>query len=107
MLIRIDDDILREFPDDLAALIVADPTSTEKILEFSTYDINVLVHGIFGAFYDKSLSYEQNIEKMREKYSKYGQPDEDVYLAACKAVKAYITEVKNEDIGVADPSDVI
>lgn len=102
MLIRVSEEHLREFPDELAALILADPLCSDDECDFSVEDVNLLVHGIVGTHYDFSLSYESNIEKIEALYKSMGEPNNQTYLAAEKAIDLYNQSVESQDIGLVD-----
>lgn len=104
MLIRVSEEQLREFPDNLAALILADPLCSDEECDFSVEDVNLLVHGIVGTHYDFSLSYESNIEKIEALYNSMGEPNNQTYLAAQTAVDLYNQTVEVNEIGLVDKS---
>jgi len=106
VLIRVGDKILREFPDELAALILADPSCDDGLSEFTANEVNVLIHGIFGTHYDPSVSYERNIEKISKIYFEIAKPSEESYLLAREAVNSYNQEISQEKIGLVDTDDL-
>lgn len=102
MLIRIGENLFREFPEDLAALILSDPSSSDVDQSFSADDVNVLIHGIFGTHYDFSISYDENLNKVREIYQAMGQPDREAYVAAEAGIRLYNQNIDKEQIGLVD-----
>lgn len=106
MLIRIDADSLREFPDEIAILILADPSMGDEKPDFTAQEVNVLVHGIVGTFYDHSLSFEENVEKVRERFSIIDKPTDENYSIACEAIKSYKDEISEDEIGMVDSDEV-
>lgn len=99
MLIRLDEGTLREFPDDLAALILADPSCGDDVAEFSVDDVNLLVHAVFGTLYDSTMSYEDNLRKARNACHMLGAPSEKTYQAALAAVRLYNQHIASDKIG--------
>ena len=106
MLIRVDDNTFREFPDELAALILSNPCDEDGLQEFTASEVNVLIHGIFGTYYDSSQSYEKNIDRVKEIYLKLGRPTEEGYRLACEAVNSYNREITQNEIGLVDHEEL-
>ncbi|WP_299948051.1 hypothetical protein [uncultured Microbulbifer sp.] len=103
MLIRIETGELKEFPEDLAALILADPSCGEDDKpEFTAEEVNALLHAILGTFARDEISFEENIEKIRERYESIGRPCEENLRIAQESIQAYVREIKGDDIGMVD-----
>jgi hypothetical protein len=106
MLIRIDTGEFREFPDELAALILADPSCGDEYPDFSPNEVNILIHGVLGTYYEPSKSFEENITKVRKLYSSIGKPDDENYYIACKAISRYNQEIHENEIGLVDKDEL-
>lgn len=97
MLILVDD-TLHDCPDDLAALILVDPSCGDDLPDFSIEEVNAIVHGVLGTFHDENLSWEANIEKMREHYATVPHPAPADLAAALKMVENYNQNIKLKDV---------
>lgn len=106
MLIRVNDNTLREFPDELAAIILTDPSCADNSLTFTAHEVNVLIHGIFGTYYDPSISYEKNIDKVRKIYLKLEKPTEEAYLLALEAIASYNHQINQDQIGLVNKEEL-
>lgn len=73
MLIRLDNNELVEYPDEVGALLLADPAHGDEP-DYSLEEINCLLSGGFAALYGDELTLEQNIEQAREHYTRWGKP---------------------------------
>ncbi|QFT56484.1 hypothetical protein [Microbulbifer sp. THAF38] len=104
MLIRIETGELKEFPEDLAALILADPSCGEEDKpEFTAEEVNALLHAILGTYAVRDeISFEENIERIRKRYEAIGQPSEENLRIAQESIQAYVREIKGDDIGMVD-----
>lgn len=97
MLIRIYNDEIVEFPDDLAARILAIPIVDEDVPDYSIEEVNALIHGVLGALFEEELTLEQNIAEVSDIYA----PQCPVSAANLEKAFALIRNY-NENIAVAD-----
>lgn len=103
MLIRIETGELKAFPEDLAALILADPSCGEDDKpEFTADEVNALLHAILGTFARVEISFEENIERIRKRYESIKQPSEENLQLARVSIQTYVREIKGADIGMVD-----
>ena len=89
MLIRLNNDILNEIPDEIGILILADPSYGNAIPDLTPQDVNVLIHGILGALFDSSVSLDENMEKIVELYSEIPEPSESNQKIAMDSKNCY------------------
>ncbi len=66
MLIRNLKNELVEFPNELAALILASPLHGDDEMIFDVDDVNLQVHFVFSLHYDESLCYADNLAEINE-----------------------------------------
>lgn len=104
MLIRIFDDAIVDFPDDLAALILADPSFDDDFPEFSIVEVNAIIHGTLGAFFKQHFSLNENIERVRDRYASIASPNAVNLAAALASIRNYNSNIEIEEIGVIDRS---
>jgi hypothetical protein len=101
MLIRLANDDLLEYPDDLGALVLADPTQGD-VPDFSLEELNCLISGALGMLFDEGLTLEQNIEQAREHYTRWGSPSAANMEKARAQIKNYKENIAEKDIGYSD-----
>lgn len=108
MLIRSDDNTLVEYPDELVAMMLASPFHGElgEADEWSIDELNCLIHGMLGTFFDESLSLAQNIAKIEESYAQLGSPSESNLAKARALVKFYNENLSEAEIGIADRATI-
>lgn len=105
MLVRISNGTLKEFPDQLAALIFACPFRMDESPALDPDDINIEIHAIIADFEDDDLpSYEAMLDAIRACYSKFGEPTQEDLAIALESIEAYKTQIPEEKIGHADYS---
>ena len=104
MLIRYLDSGLRDIPDELAVLILADPASNEDISEYTSHWVNVIVHGVLGTLFDSEKSFEDNVDCAINEFSEVSPERRE---QALKLIKQYNIEVKDEDIGMFPADDMM
>jgi hypothetical protein len=102
MLIRIHTNEIVDFPDELAALVLADPSSGDDSPEFTPDEVNVLIHGILGTFYDLSMSYSDNVNKISERYNSIPAPNDLNYSLALESIHSYNKEIEQSNIGLVE-----
>lgn len=68
MLIKIDNDELVEFPDALAAQILASPIVVQSVPDYSIEEVNAVIHGVLGALFEDELTLDQNIQAVQAIY---------------------------------------
>jgi hypothetical protein len=71
MLIRFGNDELVEYPDELGVLVLAEPSHGD-VPDFSPDELNCVLNCNLGVIYDESMTLDENIQKAREFYSKWG-----------------------------------
>ena len=101
MLIRLANDDLVEYPDELGALVLASPRYGD-VPDFSLEELNCLISGALGILFDESLSLEQNIAEAKEHHSKWGNPSPANLEKAQALIKYYKENIALEDIGYSD-----
>lgn len=104
MLIRYLDRGLREIPDELAVLILADPATNEDISEYSSHWVNVIVHGVLGTLFDSEKIFEDNVDYAINELSEVSA---ERRKQALKLIKQYNIEVKDKDVGMFPADDMI
>lgn len=107
MEIKIDETTLIEFPDDLAALLIADPSYGDTAPEFGAQEVNILIHGLLASLYDVNRPLEQNIANIREQYGSIVQPVEVAIQTAIRSIHRYNAEISEEDIGLVNADDML
>lgn len=101
MLIRLANDDLVEYPDELGALVLADP-SIGDVPDFSLAELNCVISGALGVLYDESLSLEQNIAEATAEYTQWG-PASDANMEKARGLVRYYKEnIALEEIGYSD-----
>ncbi len=101
MLIRLDNDELVEYPDELGALVLADPRDGD-VPDFSLDVLNALISSSLGMLFDKSLALEQNIAEARAHYTAWGSPSSANMEKARALIASYNRNTALEDIGYSD-----
>ncbi len=98
MLIRLENDDLIEYPDEVGALALAD-RSKGDVLDFSKDELNLMVNALLAMFYEEELTLEENIEWARKHYTKWGLPTDSNMAKAHALIKFYNENVAPADIG--------
>ncbi|MDP5209449.1 hypothetical protein [Microbulbifer sp. 2205BS26-8] len=107
MLIRIETGELIEFPEDLAALVLIDPLSDgDDQPIFTAEEVNLLLHSIVGTHYDPELSREDNIKEIEELYGQFKPPSAQTLRLAQQSIRAYVREIKRDEIGMVNREQV-
>lgn len=101
MLIRLISLELIEYPDELGALVLADPTQG-SVPDFSLEEVNCLVNGVLVALFDQSITPQENIDYAREYCTKWGTPDPGNLEKALAQIKHYNENMPLEGIGYSD-----
>lgn len=101
MLIRLISLELIEYPDELGALVLADPTQGD-VPDFSLEEVNLLVNGVLVMLFDENLTLEENIEQAREHCTMWGTPDAANLEKALAQIKHYNENMALKDIGYSD-----
>lgn len=101
MLVRLANGDLLEYPDELGALALADPSQGD-VPDFSLEDLNLLISGGLGVFYDEELTLEQNIAWATEHYTKWGKPTAANMEKALAQIKYYKENLAPADVGYVD-----
>lgn len=107
MRIKIDSGEIKEFPDDLAVMILADPTQGDPLPNMDCYEVGMLVHYVAGLFHKEHLSYEENLEHLKVILEKNGPISDVNRQIALDAIALYELEVTEETMGLVDPDDVL
>ncbi len=98
MLIKIYNDELVEFPDDLAARILATPLLDENVPDYSIEEINALIHGVLGALFEEEWTLEKNIAEVRDIYAPQRIPNAANLEKALALIRHYNENIAVEDI---------
>ncbi len=101
MLVRLASGDLVEYPDEVGALALADPSQGD-VPDFSLEDLNLLISGGLGVFYDEALSLEENIAWAKAHYTKWGKPTASNMAKALAQIKFYKENVSPADVGYVD-----
>ncbi len=102
MWIRLPDETFAECPDEVAALILADPMSGNILPDFSLAEINALVHWGLGAFADDDLTWTEMLEEVKAAYLDLPGWSATNVEKAQQMILNYNTLVKPEEIGRVD-----
>ena len=109
MLIKANKDQYFVLPDDIAEMIIADPTadpSMEDVPDFSAQEINTLVHSSAGFMMDTNLTLEENFAMMRKDLKNRQQATEKNILKARTLIEKYNNEITINQIGVCDFDEI-
>ncbi len=98
MLIKIYNDELVEFPDDLAARILATPLLDEDVPDYPIEEVNALIHGVLGALFEEEWTLEQNIAEVRDIYAPQRIPSATNLEKALALIRHYNENIAVEDI---------
>ena len=101
MLVRLASGDLVEYPDEVGALALADPSQGD-VPDFSLEDLNLLISGGLGVFYDEELSLEENIVWAKAHYTKWGKPTALNMEKALALIKFYKENLAPADVGYVD-----
>lgn len=97
MLVRLDNNELVEYPDELGALLLEDPSEGD-VPDFSLEELNCLISGGFAAIYDEGLTLEENIEYAIEHYTRWGKPTAHNLEKARAQIKYYKENIAPADV---------
>ncbi len=103
MLIKAYNNTLLEFPDDLAALILADPVGGQDVPDYSIEEINAIIHGVLGALFEEELTLEQNIALVSTSYSQQNPVDDKNLEKAFSLVQHYNQNIQLAEIAQVSP----
>lgn len=98
MLIRIYNDQIVEFPDDLAAVLLACPLIGSDVPDYSIEEVNAVIHSILGAFFEEEFTLEQNIAAIREIYAPQCPPVAANLKKAFSLIMSYNENIAMDDI---------
>ncbi len=101
MLIRLASGDLVEYPDEVGALALADP-SQGNVPDYSLEELNLLISILLGMLFDESLTLEQNIEQAKEHFTKWGSPTEGNMQKAIDHIARYKENVEPANVGYSD-----
>ncbi len=105
MLIRLANDDLVEYPDELGALVLADP-SFGDVPNYTLEELNYLISFSLAILWDDSLTLAQNIAKAREDSNRWAQPSAANMEKANTMVQFYKKNVAEKDVGHSSPAFV-
>jgi hypothetical protein len=98
MLIRLANEELVEYPDEVGALALADPSEGD-VPDFSLVELNLTINGLLAMFYDEELTIEENIAWARTHYTRWGTPTAVNMEKARSLIEVYKESVAQADIG--------
>ena len=101
MLIRLANNQLLEYPDELGVLALADPSEGD-VPDYSLEELNLVISIILGMLHDEKLTLEQNIELAKEHYMRWGNPTDSNLEKARAQIKYYKENVAPADVGYSD-----
>ena len=105
MLIRLVSGALVDYPDDVVALMLADPTYGDTP-DLSVEEANCLIHAMIGTFFNEELTLEQNIQKIRDIYASLASPSASNLEKAHAQIKHYTENIALADIGYSDSATI-
>ncbi len=103
MLIKIFNDEPVEFPDNLAALTLIDLFFGHDVPAYSLEHVNALVHRTLKAFFEETLTLEQNIAAVRSIYASQRAPSAAKLEKALTLIRHYNENIAVEDIARVRP----
>ena len=106
MKIKIDEATIKELPDDIAALMIVDPSYGREIPDLNASEVNALIHGVLASIYDPDLNFEQNLESIRNRYSTITRPSNEAMCFALTLIEKYKDEISEDEIGMVDFEDL-
>lgn len=101
MLIRLQNEELVEYPDELGALVLADPREGD-VPEFTLDLVNCLIHDSLVPKFDASHTLEQNIAEATAYYTNLGVPSADNMEKARALIENYNKDLAPEEVGYID-----
>lgn len=105
MLIRLVNGELVAYPDDVVALMLADPTYGDTP-DLSVDEANCLIHAMIGTFFNEELTLEQNIQKIRDIYASLASPSASNLEKAHAQIRRYTENIALADIGHSDSNTI-
>ena len=105
MLIRLANDALVEYPDELGALVLADP-SFGDVPNYTLEELNYLISFSLAILWVDSLTLAQNIAKAREDSNRWAQPSVANMEKAHAMIQFYKENVVERDVGYSSPAFV-
>jgi hypothetical protein len=101
MLIRLENEELIEYPDELGALVLADPREGD-VPDFSLDLVNCLIHDTLVTMFDTSRTLEQNIAEAKAYYKNWGNPSDANMEKARALIESYNKNITPEEVGYID-----
>ncbi|WP_338847746.1 hypothetical protein V8J88_03250 [Massilia sp. W12] len=100
MLIRLANDALVEYPDELGILVLADPSQGD-VPDFTLEELNCLISGALGMLYDESATLQQNIHAAQIHFSKWGIAS-PANLEKARTLLEVYKQIAPQNIGYSD-----
>jgi len=107
MLIRDLDGIIRELPEEVAELLLSDPSYNDDISDFTSDDVNVLIHTLVSVYYEDEKTFEETVIEIKNNFRGIGPVPKEKLTTAKALIKKYNIEILNEKIGIVDVEDMI
>ncbi len=101
MLIRLENEELAEYPDELGALVLADPREGD-VPDFPSDLVNCLIHDALVTMFDTSRTLEQNIAEAETYYKNWGLPSAANMEKARGLIEIYNQNIAPEEVGYID-----
>ena len=101
MLIRLANNNLVEYPDELGALVLADPREGD-VPDFTLDLVNSLIHDALVTKFDASRTLEQNIAAAETYYKNSGLPSAANMEKARALIENYNKNIPPEEVGYID-----
>lgn len=101
MLIRLLNEELAEYPDELGALVLADPREGD-VPDFTLDLVNSLIHDALVTKFDASRTLEQNIAAAETYYKNSGLPSAANMEKARALIENYNKNIPPEEVGYID-----
>ena len=107
MLIRDLNGSIRELPEEVAELLLSDPSYDDDISDFTSDDVNILIHTLLSVYFEHEKTFEQTVVDIKNNFKDIGPISKEKLNTARVLIKKYNIEIPNEKIGMVDVEDMI
>ena len=105
MLVMTEIDTYHNLPDDIAVLILSDPTHGD-VEDFTAQEVNMLIHVGLAVFWEEGLSLDENINHIANEFDSIEPSTEENKAMARKLIKKYNDNIVISNIGRGDFDEV-